>query len=286
MGRRSWEQGALSFGNRWGGVRPGAGRRRKPGRGNVPHRSRGPHRKYWPVLVTLRSTCRSLRSKHVYPTVRGAIAASNQADGVRARGKRRVSVPMPATARDGEYFRVCEFSVQDDHVHLLAEASSRLALERGIRGLSIRLAKRVNQLLFLHGKFIADRYHSRALKTPRAVRNALVYALANFRKHARERKCTSRGERIDPYSSGPYFQGFVEFSGVSAGALAARFVPLALAPPSEIPVERARTWLLAHGWKQRGLISVWDEPKSHTEGGSRMTRCDDQGAKRRAKRKH
>lgn len=212
------------------------------------------------MLVTLRTSCRSLRSQFVYPTVRDAIAASKRARSLRGlmRAGTRSRSKAPLIAGTEEFFRVCEFSVQDEHVHLLVEASSRLALERGIRGLSIRLAKRVNQLLFEGGPFISDRYHAMPLKTPRAVRNALVYVLANFRKHTRG---GLRSLKVDPYSSGPYFDGFMEFGGISAKDLAARSIPRALAPPLEIPVERARTWLLAHGWLRHGKLSVWEEPK-------------------------
>ena len=261
-----WQQESLSFGNRWGGARLGAGRPRKAGRSNVAHRARPPHRKDWPVLVTLRTGCRSLRSQFVYPTVRGAIAASKQARCFRPLGRsswrRGSKSPWAAKAEaDAEAsFRVCEFSVQDEHIHLLVEASSRLALERGIRGISIRLAKRVNQLLFQQGRFISDRYHAMPLKTPRAVRNALVYVISNFRKHGHGRG-GQRGRKVDPYSSGPYFGGFLEFAGISGEDLARSLVPQALAPPSEAPVERARTWLLARGWLRHGKLSVWEEPK-------------------------
>lgn len=238
----NWQQESLPFTNGWGGARAGAGRPRKPGRSNVAHRARPSHKKEWPVLVTLRTRFRSLRSQFVYPTVRGAIAASNRSGAVRQ--------------TDGDTFRVCEYSVQEEHVHLLVEASSRSALQRGMRGLSIRLAKRVNQLVFERGKFIADRFHARALTTPRAVRNALVYVLANYRKHGHATR-----SKVDPYSSAPYFPAFVEFAGVDVHVLSARFVPRALAPPAEVPVARARTWLLAHGWQRHGRVSISEQPK-------------------------
>lgn len=229
----------------WGGVRAGAGRKRATGRPNVPHRRREEHRGERPVLVTLRTRCRVLRSQFVFPTVRWAIAATNAK---RAYAKQ---------SRAGEFFRICEFSVQGDHVHLLVEASCQLALERGVRGLAIRLAKSVNQLLFQKGKFLDDRYHALELGTARSVRNALVYVLANFRKHGRGRS----GEPMDAYSSAPYFLGFAEFAGAEAERLCARFVPRALAPPRRSPVERPRTRLLAESWRQFGRISVWEGPK-------------------------
>jgi putative transposase len=52
------------------------------------------------------------------------------------------------------------------------------------------------------GSVWGDRYHVRALCTPREVRSALVYVLENFRKHLRG----SVG--IDPCSSASWFDGF------------------------------------------------------------------------------
>ena len=71
-------------------------------------------------------------------------------------------------------FRVIEFSVQDDHLHLIVEADGELALRGGIRGLAIRVARAVNRTLDRRGPVWGDRYHARALTTPRAMRNALV----------------------------------------------------------------------------------------------------------------
>lgn len=239
------DEGARLNGS-WGGKRAGAGRKRESVRSNVPHRRRAVHVKEWPVLVTLRVRSRSLRSQYVFPTVQGAISAFRKPVR-RSAGCRREA------ARDTEFFRVCEFSVQGTHVHLLVEASSSVALERGIRGISIRLAKRVNQLLFQHGQFIADRYHARQLKTPRSVRNALVYVLANFRKHGKGRK----GEKIDIYSSAPYFEGF---SVLFADELPIPSSRTGTVGQPRAPVDAARTWLLARGWRRYGLISVWERP--------------------------
>jgi len=82
-------------------------------------------------------------------------------------------------------FSLVHFSVQRDHLHLIAEASDRRALSRGIQGLSIRVARAVNRQLARKGRLFSDRYHARALKTPREVRFALRYVLLNARKHTR-----------------------------------------------------------------------------------------------------
>jgi len=103
-----------------------------------------------------------------------------------------------ATRSAPERFRILQFSVQRDHVHIIVEAIDKRALSSGVRGLAIRIARYVNDLLGRRGTFWADRWHGRALRSPREVRNALVYVLANFRKHVpRERRVgrQSRGCR-------------------------------------------------------------------------------------------
>jgi hypothetical protein len=178
-----------------------------------------------------------LRSQIVFPVIRNAIARTNRSA--------------------GEAFRVCHFSVQGDHIHVLAEASSSVALERGARGLAIRIAKSVNQSIFHRGAFFADRYHVVELRTPRAVRNAIVYVLGNFRKHGHARK----GDVLDVFSSAPYFTGFSEFEG-SAWARYPRLIPRSLAPPMGVPTREPRTWLLSKGWVQGGRISVHESPRA------------------------
>ncbi len=50
----------------------------------------------------------------------------------------------------------------------------------------------------------AERYHARSLRTPREVRNAIVYVLMNAKKHLRH----APREGIDMMSSAPWFDGF------------------------------------------------------------------------------
>jgi REP element-mobilizing transposase RayT len=185
--------------------------------------------------VTLRANLRCLRSQFVFPTVRGAMASLRR--------------------ERGEDFRIVHFAVQENHVHLLVEAKDARSLSSGMRALGIRIARRVNRLLMRSGAVFADRWHGRELTSPRAVRHAIVYVLANFRKHGPARRVC-----VDPYSSGPYFEGFREFSGRAPADVDPSPIPRALAPPSPAPVSRPRTWLLASGWKRRGLISISEAP--------------------------
>jgi hypothetical protein len=91
------------------------------------------------------------------------------------------------------------FSVQADHLHLLIEADDKSSLSRGLMGLAIRVARAVNRALRRQGRVWADRFHSRALTSPREVRNAIVYVLMNAKKHV------DAAPNLDPCSSAAWF---------------------------------------------------------------------------------
>jgi hypothetical protein len=99
-------------------------------------------------------------------------------------------------------FRVVEYSVQTNHFHLLVEVPDQRALTRGAKGLFVRLARALNRLWHREGQVFPERYHVRALTSPAEVRRALVYVLHNARKHR------SWGAGVDPFSSGPWFDGY------------------------------------------------------------------------------
>jgi len=176
------------------------------------------HRKAHPVHVTLRAGIRSLRTQQVALTVLKALRESNR-----------------------DWFRVIHYSVQENHVHLIVEAEDAKSLASGVRGLVVRIARRVNRVLQRRGRFWADRWHGRALNGPRQVRNALVYVLQNHQKHTRKAS-------LDPLSSAAAFDGFAttiprSFRGVG--------------PPWMVA---AKTWLLKIGWRRRGLIRLDEGP--------------------------
>ena len=82
--------------------------------------------------------------------------------------------------------RLCKFSVQHNHIHLIVEAATSEWLSRAMQGLCTRLAIALNRLRGEHGQVFADRYHAHVLRTPTEVRHAVAYVLDNHRKHARE----------------------------------------------------------------------------------------------------
>lgn len=95
-------------------------------------------------------------------------------------------------ARDRFGMRICHFSVQGNHLHLLVEADDARALGRGMKGLGVRVAKALNRVMTralgrdVKGAVLDDRYHARALVTPTEVARAKAYVLTNREKHARE----------------------------------------------------------------------------------------------------
>jgi len=209
---------------RHGGRRPGAGR--KPGPNpRIRHRSRGAFRRRLPCHVTLkvRAGVRSLRTVRLVRELERSFAAGCER----------------------EDFRLVHYSLQGNHAHLIVEADDELALGRGMKALGSRLARAVNRIFERSGPVLADRYHLRMLRTPREVRNALAYVLLNARRHAAEAGRTlSRAVGIDPASSGRWFDGWR--NGVARA-------------PSP-PVAAPRSWLLAMGWRRRGLLGPDEIP--------------------------
>ena len=227
-------QQELPFPNTWGGARPRAGRKRVTPRPSVRHRARPRHLAAHPVHVTLRSLFRPLRSQHVFPTVCLAV-----------RG---------ATLRSPD-FRILHFSVQWDHVHLIVEASDKRTLSAGIRSVAIRIARYVNELVRRHGRLWADRWHGRELASPRQVRNALVYVLANFRKHSK----TPLRAGVDAFSSAFRFDGW---RGITAGtALPRAGPPFHRTMAAYVVVSESKTWLGGVGWRRAGLVRLGEAPK-------------------------
>ncbi len=94
------------------------------------------------------------------------------------------------------YFRVVHYSIQRDHAHLIVEAKGREALGRGMRSIGARFARAVNRVFERSGPVLEDRYHMRALRTPREVRAALRYVLLNARRHGRVREGGSIQHRL------------------------------------------------------------------------------------------
>lgn len=191
----------------WGGRRRNAGRK-SAGREGIRHDRRERFRSHQPVHVSMRLAPHvwNLRSERSFRIVDAALR------GVRARAD----------------FRVVDFSVQGNHLHLVTEADGAEALANGVRALSIRLARRLNRMMGRRGPVFASRYHAHVLRTPAEARNAVRYVLGNYASHA-----ARRGERVSPR--------FVDRYSSASGAAPRRAQLELFEEPATRPAE---TWLL------------------------------------------
>lgn len=206
--------------------------KRRPGpkpaeRANVRHRSRPAHKRWNPVHVTLRAMkgLPSFRSEVVFAAFERAV---------------RITKRLRAD------FRIVEFSVQDNHLHLIVEAEDQDALARGMKSFTVRANRLANSAMGRgRGRVWGDRYHRRDLTSPRQVRNALVYCLNNIKKH---QDIPAGRLTIDPCSSARWFEGWSIDRTQSLGA------------ELERPGADAKTHLLRTLWKKHGLIHPGERP--------------------------
>ncbi len=143
-------------------------------------------------------------------------------------------------------FRVCHYSIQRDHVHLVIEAQDKQALGRGMKAVAARVARAVQRVFRRSGSVLHGRYHLRVLRTPREVRNTLAYVLLNVRKHWRKLHGAPPVARIDEASSAAWFDGWKRRPRAH--------------DLGRVGVANARTWLLTTGWRRHGLIDVAEVP--------------------------
>ncbi|MGE5047315.1 MAG: transposase, partial [Deltaproteobacteria bacterium] len=97
-------------------------------------------------------------------------------------------------------FRLVHFSVQGNHVHMIVEAPDAESLGRAMKGLEVRMARRLNGVMNRRGSVFADRYHAHILRTPSEAACAVRYVPENFRVHG-ERGQWAVPSGIDPFCS-------------------------------------------------------------------------------------
>ncbi len=202
-----------------GGKRAGAGRPQLKHRKSVPRRTRPAFDARHPIHVTLRLLpgAAGLRKRTLYRVIRAVMRYAGHRDD----------------------FRICHYSIQGNHIHLICEADDRGALTRGVQVFCSMAARRINRVRGCKGQVFADRYHARALRTPTEVRNALCYVLNNWRHHRHD-----QAWQFDPFSSGALFDGWSD--------AAAEDQPRWLDPDEPTPIARPRCWLLREGWQRGG----------------------------------
>jgi REP element-mobilizing transposase RayT len=222
-----------------GGKRARAGRPAKDGRARRTHRRRPALSRHRPVHVTLRLRpgLRNLRTRDCYRELYRAFCHGC----------------------DKGRFRICHYTVQGNHLHLICEAESAEALSRGMQGASIRLARGINRVLGRKGAVFAGPYHAVQLSTPRQVRHAICYVLNNHRRHGEHYE---RPDVADFFSSACYFDGWAAPVELGIGL-----------PGDGVPVAAPQTWLLATGWRRHGAIGVTEMPaRGRGQRGPRILR--------------
>ncbi len=206
----------------WGGRRKGAGRKSSTGQKGVTHRARPELDHRLPLHVTLRVAAHvfNLRSERSFKRITEALRCGADCFGV----------------------RIVQLSIQGNHIHCMVEAPHKAALSSAMKGLSVRLARRMNALMGRSGRVFADRYHARVLRTPTEVRHAIHYIRHNRRHHLGAAAAQLPADWLDPY-------------GADAGALA---------------LPHPATWLLRIGWRrarlQRSTQASSGEPREPVSG--------------------
>jgi REP element-mobilizing transposase RayT len=175
----------------------------------------------------------TLRAKKVVPSLRAELVMNLV----------RVILLNQRRKKYAADFRILQFSIQKDHLHLIVEAEGD-ALRSGISGFEIAFARRLNALLGRSGKVWDSRYHRRDLETPRAVRIGLRYVLLNAKKHG---AIDPHMVAVDVYSSAFLFDGW-----------SIRINWLWTQPWARL---RPRTWLLRTGWRAHGLLDPIESPR-------------------------
>jgi hypothetical protein len=152
--------------------------------------------------------------------------------------------------------RLIAYSIQSTHLHFIVEVDgselqaslagvhvndiltreelAKRALAKSMKSLLGKVAKRLNKLWRREGQVFGERYHAVVIDNPLQMKRTLEYVLNNGFQHG------STNLRIDPYSSGRYFDGWEEAIDLSGE------------PREDWPVVPPRTWLAREGWKRHG----------------------------------
>jgi REP element-mobilizing transposase RayT len=150
-------------------------------RKRTPHRRRPSFRNPSPLLITVRVCPHvwNLRQKKAY----------------------RRLVHILDIACEKFDTRIIQYIVLGNHIHLLIESKDRVQLGRAMKGLDVRIAKEMNDLMGRHGQVIDHRYHSSEIKSLRGGHRAMRYVRENHRRHFAPKDEWRRGVTIDRCSS-------------------------------------------------------------------------------------
>lgn len=208
---------------------PKRGRPRKPG-DFTRHAPRERVGRHTPVHITIKVLPRSarLRSTRRFRAIRQALIKGGLRFG----------------------FRLVHYSVQSTHLHLIGEAEDTLAVSRAIKGISVRIARRLNALSGRRGTVIRERYHMRLIRDRMQARRCVVYVLNNARRHAAQRGKRLSADYLDECSSARAFDGWSR----RPDRRSAPGCPRDPCPDLPLGVHPAKSRLLVDGWRIGGAI--------------------------------
>jgi REP element-mobilizing transposase RayT len=150
-----------------GGVRKGAGRKRKGTRNRVSH---GQRESLFKSSGSKRRGCKR-RVLHVTCRIKEGLPSLRRAETV------RLLMALLARVCEKEGFRIVEFSIQCNHIHLLCEAEDQTSLSSAMNGILSGMARMLNRHWGRKGKVFEDRYHAEAITSPTQCRHVLNYLL-------------------------------------------------------------------------------------------------------------
>ena len=148
---------------------------------------------------------------------------------------------------------VVHFSMQSNHIHLVAEAHSNLSLARGMRSLAGRFGKTVRAHSRRYskgsavGRVFLGRYHMRLIRSPLQMRNVLRYVLLNFSKHS------NLIDHLDEFSTAAYFRDWKTLLRERYGALIQDEVESMISSASasaSAEFGQSWSWLCRVGWRR------------------------------------
>ena len=90
--------------------------------------------------------------------------------------------------------------MQGNHIHLICETPDKESLSRAMKGLEVRVARKMNGMMGRRGRVIGDRYHASLLRSHRQATRAVRYVRENHRKHYTKSDWRT-GTTVDVFSS-------------------------------------------------------------------------------------
>jgi REP element-mobilizing transposase RayT len=253
------------------------GRPPKGARAGARHKERPTLKKYQPVHVVLRvvKDIGSLRKRHMYKALREAtITVARRELAYKEAGVFRIvhiSIQRDhihllveadhklALSRGMQSFQISAAKHLNRAVSLRSmEPALRNAMKAASQtrrtgdNSTMRAWRRSPEYLAAmakrrRGTVFPDRFHQEIITSPKQARRALAYVINNWRKHREDAHEFARTWRVDPYSTGVFFDGWKE-----------REHALVYMPYRDeyqaLAVYLPKTWLLCEGWRRYGLI--------------------------------